>query len=172
MSAPRYVPVTPDEKPRVYRSAPWTEAGWVTDRPATVKGPWPRGPRLGDPAPDAGFAMKLLHVFDGKLVLKSGEDEHDVRAGITQVALKRSSLFGRGPTVTDVRIALTIWGYLVEPDPALIAFRKPIFEAVGIPNHYVMRRQVADAVPAAVLRKTQQEITRIAASDWRALFRP
>lgn len=171
MAAPEYVPVSPDEKPRVYHSAPWSGVGWVNDRPSTVEGPWPRGRRLGDPGPDPGFALKLSRQFDDMLVLTPGEDARDVKAGCVAVSLKRSSLFGRGPVITDLTIAFTIWGYLAEADPALVEFRKPLFSAASVPNHYMQRRDIAAAVPAEILKLTPSEISKIALSGWRGFFK-
>lgn len=170
MAAPEYVPVPPDDKPRVYHSAPWSEVGWVTERPSTVEGPWPRGPRLGDPGPDPGYALKLAKRFTDRLVLADGEDRRDVTVGCVQVALKRSSLFGRGPVITDLEVAFTVWGFLADADPGLVALRKPLFAAVSVPNHYMQRRDVAAAVPAATLRLTPAEVNKLASTDWRGLL--
>lgn len=173
MAAPEYVPTSPTDAPRVYRSAVWTDADKrVTDRPAVASEPWPRGPRLADPSPDAGYALKLVKTFEGRLVLTQGEHEHDVLVGCAGVATKRSSLFGRGPLMTDVKIAFTIWGFLAEPDPTLVRFRRPLFAAAGHQYNYVQRRQIADVVSAAALKLSPSEVSAIASSDWRKFFDP
>ena len=56
----------------------------------------------------------------------------------------------------DLRIALTIWGFLdPSPDEALVALRRPMFLGVANPLHgYEERRALVDSVPEASLRQT------------------
>lgn len=115
--------------------------------------------------------MKLADLVDDEIVVTDGESKADVIAGCAAVAMKRASLFGRGPVVHDLREALRIWGYLsVDPPPELVAARKPMFAEVAHAHHYVERRMIADAVPAAVLHQPHDAITAACAADWRSLL--
>ena len=49
------------------------------------------------------------------------EHESDAIAGCIGVALKRASLFGRAPVLHDLTAALTVWGFLGDAAPDLIA---------------------------------------------------
>jgi hypothetical protein len=171
MAAPEYVPRSPVEKARVYESPPWSGDPWLADRPGELTGRQPLGPRLGYPGPDQGFVLKLARAFEPKLVLTEGESAHDAIAGACVVALKRASLFGRAPVVHDLTAAFSIWGFLSEADIELVRLRRPLFEEVANPNHYMELRRIADLVPQAVLRLGHEEIASIAASDWRAFFK-
>ncbi len=171
MAAPEYVPRSPVDKPRVYTSPPWNGEEWLADRPGELAGRQPLGPRLGYPGPDQGFVLKLAKRFDERLVIDETESRADVISGSSAVALKRASLFGRAPSVHDLTVAFTIWGYLGVADGELLRLRRPLFEEVANPHHYMERRRIADLVPQAVLRLTPAEVTRQAAADWRAFFK-
>src|SRR3954462_15719101 len=101
---------------RAYRSTPRRPERWIADRPGDMD-EQPRGDRLGTPGPDLGYALKLIRQFEGKLHLDPGENTDDVVAGCVAIAMKRASLFGRAPTVHDIRMALTLWGYLDDSPP-------------------------------------------------------
>ncbi len=171
MAAPEYVPRSPVDKPRVYRSPPWNGEEWLADRPGELTGRQPLGPRLGYPGPDQGYVLKLARLFEDRLVVDETESAADVVAGASAVALKRASLFGRAPAVHDLTVAFTVWGFLAPADAELLRLRRPLFEGAANPHHYMERRRIADLVPQAVLRLTPDEITRQAATDWRAFFK-
>jgi hypothetical protein len=171
MAAPEFVPLSPTDKTRVYSSPPWSGDQWLADRPGELGGRQPLGPRLGYPGPDQGFVLKLARSFEPTIVLVEGEKVDDAIAGCGAVALKRASLFGRAPVVHDLVAAFTIWGFLAEADAELVRLRRPLFEEVANPHHYMELRRVADLVPQAVLRMSHQEIAKVAATDWRAFFK-
>jgi hypothetical protein len=171
VAAPEYVPQSPTERARVYESPPWRGDRWTADRPGDLTGRQPLGPRLGYPGPDQGFVLKLARSFEPRLVLAEGEQADDAVAGCCAVALKRASLFGRAPVVHDLTAAFTVWGFLDEADAELLRLRRPLFEEVSNPHHYMELRRIADLVPQAVLRLSHTEIARVAATDWRAFFK-
>ena len=171
MAAPEYVPHSPIDKPRVYESPPWSGDQWMADRPGDLTGRQPLGPRLGYPGPDQGFVLKLARQLEPKLVLVEGERADDAIAGCSAVALKRASLFGRAPVVHDLTAAFTIWGFFDTADAELVRLRRPLFEEVSNPHHYMELRRIADLVPQAVLRLSHQEIAKVAVTDWRAFFK-
>lgn len=124
----------------------------MADRPAEITGRQPLGPRLGDPGPDQGFAIRLARQVRGRLLLTPGESEDDAIAGIVAIAMRRSALFGRAPAIHDITVALTLWGYLSEAPADLVAIRVKVFAAVASTHHYMERRAIVDAVPEEVLR--------------------
>ena len=152
MAAPEYVPTPTTAEPRVYQSPPWRGDTWVADRPAEIAGGQPFGARLGDPGPDQGYALRLARSLHGRLVLTSAEDEHDAIAGCVAIAMRRASSFGRGPSMHDLTVAFTLWGFLAEAPTPLVAVRTKVFAAVGHAHHYMQRRAIVDVVPDEVLR--------------------
>ena len=114
MTQPTFVPIAEADqvRPAMHLDVP---AIWVPDRPAELVGPTMRkGANVGTPGPDSGFALRLAHRFEHELQLGEGESEHDVLLGVALVASKRAALFGRAPCIYDVRLALNLWGFLVD----------------------------------------------------------
>lgn len=170
MAAPEYVPVDRTHQARTYTSPPRLPDQWRAQRPADLNGPQPRGPRLGAPGPDQGYVMTLARQLEGTLTLAEGEHERDALAGAVAVALKRASLFGRAPVIHDLRIALTVWGFLGQAPTELVELRRRLFEEVSHPHHYPEQRRIADLVPESTLRMAPDEVARAAAADWRSLL--
>ena len=104
----------------------------------------PVGPQYGTPAPDAGFALTLAAHAVAELTFEHGHDSHDVALGVALVAAKRASLVGRGPTVDDVRTAMSVLG-LATGEPVSDAAAQP-FRGLG--HSYARQRAFVDAVSA------------------------
>jgi hypothetical protein len=171
MAAPEHVPVDRTRPVRAYESPPRRPESWLPERPGEiVDAGQPHGDRLGHQGPDQGYALSLARRFEGKLTLTAGEHEKDALAGAVAVALKRASLFGRAPVVHDLTVALTVWGFLGEAPPDLVALRKPLFEEVWHPHHYAELRRIVDLVPARTLRMAPAQVSGVYQSGWRALL--
>lgn len=170
MAAPEYVPQPAIKHVRSYESPPRRPEPWVADRPGDYVGEFDRGPRRGAPGPDQGYVYVLARRFRGQLQLASDENEDDAIAGAVAVALKRASLLGRAPVIHDLQVALTVWGFLGDAPPDLIAYRQPLFEEVSNPHHYPELRRIADLVPDDVLRRTPQEIADAHRADWKSVL--
>jgi hypothetical protein len=171
VAAPEHVPVDRNQPVRGYESPPRRPESWRPDRPAeVVEDGQPRGQLLGNQGPDQGYMLSLARRFQGKLTLTSGEHEKDALAGAVGVALKRASIFGRAPVVHDLTIALTIWGFLGEAPPELVALRKPLFEEVWHPHHYSGLRRLVDMVPERTLRMSPGQVTEAHRADWQGLL--
>ncbi|HEY9556301.1 MAG TPA: hypothetical protein VIR58_06175 [Acidimicrobiales bacterium] len=170
MAAPEHVPVDRTRLLRSYESPPRRPEPWLADRPAELPTGQPEGERFGNQGPDQGYALLLAGRFAGKLTLRAGEHERDALAGAVVVALKRASIFGRGPILPDLTVALTIWGFLGDAPDELVALRSKLFEEISHPHHYAEQRRLADLVPEAVLRRTPAEVAESARSDWRSLL--
>jgi len=165
MAAPDYVPLSLSDQPRQTLALPPARA-WAADRPADLQTGQPRGPRLGSPGPDQGYALGLAERFADRVVVENGEHVDDALAGCTAVALRRASIFGRAPVVHDLELALRLFGFLGEASPELVAFRRPLFAGAG--HHYWDQRAITDLVPEATLRLSRAEVERRVASDWRS----
>lgn len=170
MAAPDYVPRPKGEQVRVYESPPWRPEPWWADRPSDIAGDQPAGRGFGWHGPDQGYALRLVRQFEGDLVLAEGEHEPDVIAGCVNVALKRSSLFGRAPVIHDLAVAFDIWGFRSAAPEELVALRRPVFEGISHAHHHGDRHRVADLVPEASLRLTPEQVRQQAATDWRSLL--
>lgn len=170
MSAPSYVP-TEVLSPASYDSPPRRGDSWFAARPGELADGQPADERLGTPGPDQGYAYRLVGQFAGRVFLAAGEHHDDVVAGVVAVATKRSGLYGRAPVVHDLTVAFGVWGFLDEaPAPELVALRRTLFEGCRSSHHYAHRRAVADAVPAATLRRPHGEVLAAHAADWRSLL--
>ncbi|MDD9372280.1 MAG: hypothetical protein PV358_19310, partial [Acidimicrobiales bacterium] len=105
--------------------------------------------------------------FRGQLQLASDESEDDALAGCVGVALKRASLLGRAPVIHDLQVALTVWGFLGDAPPDLIAYRQPLFAEVANPHHYPEQRQIVDLVPDDVLRRSPEQVAEARRAGWK-----
>ncbi len=170
MAAPEHVPVDRTRPVRTYESPPRRPEPWLARRPAELVAGQPRGPRFGNPGPDQGYALLLAERFVGTLVLAPGEDERDALAGAAAVAIKRASLFGRAPVVHDLTVALTIWGFLADAPPPLVALRSRLFAGVASPHHDAERREIVALVPESILRKSPDDIAVAHQANWRVLL--
>lgn len=170
MAAPEYVPQPAIKHVRSYESPPRRPESWTPKRPGDSPTGFDLGERFGAPGPDQGYAYVLARRFHGQLLLAPDEREEDAIAGAVAVALKRASMFGRAPVLPDLTVALTIWGYLGDASPDLIAFRQPLFAEIASPHHYPEQRRVVDLVPDDVLRRMPEQIAADHRSDWRSLL--
>ena len=170
MAAPEYVPLTPLKPVRGYESPPRRPDSWWPDRPGDSDVGYDRGNLLGSQGPDQGYVYVLARRFQGQLQLAADEREEDALAGASAVALKRASLFGRAPVLADLTVALTVWGFLGDASPDLIAFRQPLFAEVAHPHHYGALRRVVDMVPEDALRHSPDDVAAAHRSDWRSLL--
>lgn len=146
---------------------------WSQDRPADRRSPH----RLihkgtGAPGPDQGYALRLArHLADQ---LRLGPDEHleDVVVGCALLASRRSALFGRAPTIFDVRHAATLFGYLVASPTTsvpldLVETWTWAFQSVS--HDYVAQRALVDRVPDQTLKLTTEQVAE-ELGGWRDLF--
>jgi hypothetical protein len=153
MTQPTFVPITEADQVRPARHL-HVPGAWTTNRPAELRTPTaPKGPGIGTPGTDAGFALRLAGRFAHDLKLTEGETEHDVLLGSALIAARRAALYGRGPSIYDLQVALALWGYLVDnPPDDLVAVRRRVFSSVS--HDYVAQRRLVDAIPDESLRLT------------------
>jgi len=171
MAAPEHVPVDRTKPVRAYESPPRRPDSWLSDRPGEVVADGqPHGDRLGHQGPDQGYALSLARRLEGKLTLTTGEHEKDALAGAVAVGLKRASIFGRAPVLHDLKVGLTVWGFLSEAAKELVDVRKRLFEEVSNPHHYAELRNIVDVVPEDTLRLSLAEVEQLQRTDWHRLL--
>ncbi len=170
MAAPDFVPQTPAQKTRAYRSPEHQPGAWTPERPGEAGAVQPSGGDFGFQGPDQGFALTVARALRGELRLAEGEKLADVEYGAVLLATRRASLFGRGPTVHDLRIGYCIFGFLdAEPDSDLVALRDKVFEGLGNSHHYFERREMLALVSDDTLRQSPEEVKAAHEADWRSL---
>lgn len=170
MAAPRFAPVPPTEPVRYYESPDFVPDGWEPGRPGEIEGRQPAGERLGYQGPDQGYIITLANRARSRVKLVGGEDMDDVLRGCSLIALRRASLFGRAPSVFDLNLALSLWGFLTDSPPAdQVAVRKELFIGVGNVHHYKEGRALADMVPETTLRMAPEFVALEAPTKWREL---
>ncbi len=100
------------------------------------------GRGAGTPAPDGGYALTIAEREVAKLSFDHEHDRHDVVAAVAVVAAKRASLVGRGPTLSDVRVALDLLGLgdVASVDHGLAS------RFAGLAHSYFAQRAFADSV--------------------------
>ena len=156
MTQPTFVPIAEADQVRPARHLHVPEI-WVADRPAELVGPTMRkGANIGTPGTDSGFALRLAHRFEDELELGDGESAHDVLLGVGLVAAKRAALFGRGPSIYDVKLALDLWGFLGEVTADVQATRRALFSSIS--HDYVAQRALVDSVPEETLRQSPDQV--------------
>jgi hypothetical protein len=155
MTQPTFVPITDADQVRPARHL-HVPAAWVTDRPAELHTPTAhKGPSVGTPGPDAGFALRLAHRYEDELRLGEGETGHDSLVGCALIAARRAALVGRAPCIYDVQVALALWGFLIDAPEALREARRQAFSSVS--HDYVAQRALVDAMSDDLLRLTPAE---------------
>jgi hypothetical protein len=155
MTQPTFVPITDADQVRPARHL-HVPGSWTTSRPAELHVPTAhRGPSVGTPGPDAGFALRLARRYEDELRLGEGETVEDALVGCALIAARRAALTGRAPCIYDVQVALAVWGFLIDAPQELRQAREAAFSSVS--HDYVAQRALVDAVPEEVLSLTPAE---------------
>ena len=171
MSAPRVAPVSTSQEVNSYEGPNHVPDSWVPGRKAEIEGFQPAGRRLGYQGPDQGFALTIANRFRERIKVGNGVTTEDAIRGTVAIALRRASIYGRGPVVHDVKLALAIWAWLDSNPPSdLVGRRRELFEGLGnVIHHYAEARDVADLVPEATLILDPESASRRMPNDWRSL---
>ncbi len=160
MTQPTFVPIAEADqvRPALHLDVP---GSWTATRPAELVVPSaPRGPGVGTPGPDSGFALRLANRHEHDLRLGEGEVAHDVLLGVALIASKRAALFGRAPCVYDVQFSLGLWGFLQEVPAEQQAERRSAFSSVS--HDYVAQRALVDGIAEETLRLTPSQAQGVA----------
>jgi hypothetical protein len=143
------------------RPKPDAPTGWIPGRPGELDGPddMKRGGGFRTSGPDAGYALSL--VAKRYFGLADGEHRGNANLAVAAVAAARSSLFGRGPTKTDVDMALVLLGYDAEGVPeetisALAMARLEWFAAAG--HHPAKLNEFVSGIGDESLKLTADQV--------------
>ncbi len=110
------------------------------------------GSSRGTPGPDAGYALTLAARSLHGVTLSTGESLHDLEMGIALLAATRAGRNGRGPTLSDVEVAMDLFELRATPTDDVIADRRQRF--AGLAHSYVAQRAFIDGVDHEVLAQT------------------
>jgi hypothetical protein len=150
-----YVPVRPEDSPRAAVFIP-PPRGWRAVRPGDLGPVQPACDLTGSPGPDQGYALILAERFADRVRVEPPEKLHDALAAGAALAMRRASMAGRAPVMTDLEVGLTLFGYLGGATPEMVAWRR--LALAGAAHDYPRLRVLVDAVPAAGLRRTPAEV--------------
>ena len=153
MAVDPYVPVSPEDAPRQSVAIP-PARGWKASRPGDIDpevGVGCRGVLFGTPGPDSGYALVLAERFRDRIKAVAPETADDAEALAAGLAMRRAALFGRAPVVSDLEVALRLFGWLDDPPPELVEWRR--FAVAGVEHDYARRLALIDAVPEEFLRR-------------------
>lgn len=162
MTQPSFVPIAEVDqvRPALHLSVP---ESWTQSRPAELSIPRRSGDAArshsrgrGTPGPDQGFALSLARRFAGKLHLAAGESLEDAIVGCALLAARRAGTLGRAPSIRDVEVAFTLWGFLKDAPESLVELRKSYFRSAS--HEYDVQRRLVDQVPAEILRLSLEDI--------------
>jgi hypothetical protein len=78
----------------------------------------PRGGMFGLPAPDGGWARRIVSRAD------LPDDDQAIKAVLAALMTARAGALGRGPTSEDLEVALILCGYGFEASPEVIERRE------------------------------------------------
>ncbi len=85
----------------------------------------PRGGMFGVPAPDGGWAMRIVNSAD------LPEEDPAIRLVLAALMTARAGALGRGPTKEDLEVALVLCGYGFEAKPEIVERRQRWRDAVS-----------------------------------------
>src|SRR5437763_747959 len=144
--------------------------GWRAVRPGDIDpavGSGRKGLLFGTPGPDSGYALILAERFGDRITAVRPETLHDAETIAAQVAMRRSSGFGRAPVAGDVELGLTLFGWLGVAPADLVEWRR--LAVAGISHDYPRRITLGETIPEWVLRQRADQV-RARLSDWRHLL--
>lgn len=104
---------------------------------------------LGHAGPNNGFALSLIKLESPKLNLVEHEHRHDVEVLLSEIAMRRSSNYGRAPMIGDIRFAMHLLGYDAEPTQGEEKWRPRLVSGCGHDEH--RRRIIVNSIPQEII---------------------
>ena len=87
---------------------------------------------------------------------------------LTSLSLPPRLISTQSTRLLNLRIALTLFGYLSDAPDELVEKRRELFDEVHHSTiHYGAAREIADLVPEAALRMSPDEVAAECAADWK-----
>ncbi|MCB0975228.1 MAG: hypothetical protein KDB86_11815 [Actinobacteria bacterium] len=144
-------------RPKRFGSEVPATKAWVAERPGELIYGQPHGAMLGSPGPDQGYALTLLRAAKTWIQYGPHEQPHDGDALLSALAIRRAALFGRAPTMVDLKIAAAILGMDGNGAPAQIDWRTRVGR--GAHHHLDEVHHAIDGVPNEVLKSPLAKIS-------------
>jgi hypothetical protein len=168
MAVDPYVPTRPEDAPRRSVAIP-PAVGWRAVRPGDLLPAAEPGVGVlfGTPGPDSGYALTLAERFGDRIAVVPPETVHDAEAMAAQVAMRRGGVFGRAPIQPDVELGFALFGWLGDPPPDLVEWRR--IAVAGVGHDYARRVSLVEGIPEWVIRHRIDDI-RARLSEWRHLL--
>ena len=69
--------------------------------------------------------------------------------------------------VHDLRLALELFGFLIDADAALVSWRRAQFAGAAGHHGYHVKLRLAELVPTETLRSTPAAVAEACSKDWR-----
>jgi hypothetical protein len=159
---PYVVPLPQDAPRQAQNVAPGVTIpparSWRLHRPGDeVAVGQPHGELLGDPGPNIGYALTLVHRVQDRFALAPHEHVDDAAAVVGELAMRRAASYGRAPVMHDVDCAMLVLGYQGGCAPDFAEWRAVIVE--GAHHEYPRRRVLVDAAALDELRLAPQVLT-------------
>jgi hypothetical protein len=117
----------------------------------------PHGEMFGDPGPNIGYALALVHRAQSRFALAPHEHFEDAAAVVGELAMRRAASYGRAPVAADVDCAMLVFGYRGGCAPDFAAWRAARVQ--GAHHDYPRRRAFVEAVTIDELRLAPQALT-------------
>ena len=81
--------------------------------------------------------------------------------------MRRAGVFGRAPVRTDLELGFVLFGWLGDPPPEMVEWRRKA--VAGVAHDYARRVSLVEAIPEWVIRQRPDQI-RERMSDWKHLL--
>lgn len=139
---------------------------WKADRPGDTKRSTRvvEGKLLGHAGPNIGFALTLSKTSNQNWFLIEGEHIHDVEVLLAEIAMRRSSHFGRAPIQKDINLAAQLFGYDKQPIQGKGHWRLGIVHGCSHDEH--KRRIIINSVPQEII-SSNADIDQEMIRSWR-----
>lgn len=147
---------------RVGSEVPATKP-WVAERPGELLYGQPQGAMLGSQGPGQGYALTLLRAAKAWLQYGPLEKPADGDALLSALAMRRASLYGRAPTMHDIKFAAAILGMDGKGTDAQIDWRTQVGR--GAHHHTDEVHHAIDGVSDDTLK---QPLDKVLGRQWEA----
>jgi hypothetical protein len=114
------IELTESDKPREGLDTPPARRWRPSSKPGVPVSPEevPKGGRFGNPAPDGGWALRIVNRAD------LPDDDPEMKRVLAALMTARAGALGRGPIHEDLEVALILCGYGFDAAPEVIERRE------------------------------------------------
>lgn len=151
------IQLPPEDLPRRV-PGPGAARRWRPGRPGELRSPEqvPWGGAFGTPAPDGGFAARLVAARG--IRVGPGEDHRDLAAAVRAIAAARASRLGRAPALVDVEVAEMLLGLHPDQEEGTVSPQRRAERLGGVGRDAVALGDLVASVDPALLDLTLDEV--------------